>query len=171
VEEADRGGPIVADDPRTAARTSADDEPLGAFTDDESAHPNRPLQIAVGVVVLALLLAGGVIWWRQRPADPKQAARDAAAACDAFDATRADGTTIADFDHALNLSREAVRLDPMWSTLDSSLFSAIDALVYLNKVPTQRTKAQEYAAQTMSAQYYTATSQLAEQCSLAHADS
>ncbi len=160
----------MADDPKTAASTSVDDELLAAFTDEESPRTNRPLQIVVACLVVALLVGGGVAWWRQRPADPSQAARDAAAACDSFDSTKITGRSIADFSETLRLSREAVRLDPIWSTLDSSLFSAIDALVYLDKVPAHRTTAQEYAAQSMSAQYYTATSQLAEQCSLAHAD-
>jgi hypothetical protein len=160
----------VADDPKTAASPSVDDEPLAAFTDEDAPRDTRPLLIVVACLVGALLVTGGVVWWRQRPADPTQAARDAAAACDSFDATRAAGKSIADFNESLTLSREAVRLDPIWSSLDSSLFSAIDALVYLKKVPATRTNAQEYAAQTMSAQYYTATSQLAEQCTLAHAD-
>ena len=160
----------MTDHPQGAANASVDDEPLAAFADDETARRSHVLPaLAVGLVVV-LLLGAGVVWWRQRPTDPKQAALEAAAACDAFDATRDSGRSITDFSQALDHSRQAVTLDPIWSSLDSSLFSAIDAVVYLKKVPPNPTRVQEYAAQTMSVQYYQATQQLADQCALARAD-
>jgi hypothetical protein len=160
----------VADPPETAASTSVDnDEPLAAFAADDRQRRNPWWRVVVVLVVLAVVAGVALAWWRQRPADPHEAAREAAAACDAFDAKRSSGSTISDFSAALDHSRRAVALDPIWSSLDSSLFSAIDALVYLRKVPPSQ--AQGFAAQTKSVQYLQASDQLAEQCALAHAAS
>jgi hypothetical protein len=157
----------VSDEPTAPTGTSVEDEPLAAFTDDAAAAPNRALRITVVVVVVAVLLGTVGWWWRSRPTDPEQAAQLAATACDTWDATKNTGATIADFDAALSQSRDAVKLDPIWTSLDRSLFSAIDALVYLKKVPADPTRTQEYAARTMSVQYYQATQALADQCALA----
>ena len=157
----------MADHPETAANTMADDEPLAAFAADDTPARGRWWTALVVGLVVAALVGAGIVWWRQRPDDPHAAAREAVAACDAFDATRASGSTIADFSDALDHSRRAVTLDPLWSSLDSSLFSAIDALVYLKKVPPSQT--QGFAAQSKSVQYFQATQQLADQCALARA--
>jgi hypothetical protein len=157
----------VSDEPTAPIGTSVEDEPLAAFTDDAAAGPNRGLRIVVVVVIVVLAAAAISWWWGTRPSDPQKAAQEAAAACDTFDAAKPSGTTIADFDAALTQSRAAVKLDPIWSDLDRSLFSAIDALVYLKKVPARPTRTQEYAARTMSVQYYQATQALADQCALA----
>jgi hypothetical protein len=157
----------VGDEPNVPASTSVEDEPLAAFTDDAAGAPNRTLRIIVVVAVVALLAAAFGWWWRSRPTDPEKAAQEAAAACDSFATAKNSATTIADFDSTLTQSRDAVKLDPIWSDLDRSLFAAIDAFVYLKKVPANPTRAQEYAARTMSVQYYQATQALADQCALA----
>ena len=159
----------MAEPPETAASTSVDDEPLAAFGADESPQ-GSPLMRALVVGLVVVLVAGSVVvWWRQRPPDPSQAAADATAACDAFDAARRSGKSIADFAQALDHSRQAVTLDSKWASLDSSLFSAIDALVFLKKVPPGQT--QTLSAQNASVQYFQASQQLADQCALARASS
>jgi hypothetical protein len=160
-------GRDVTDQPSATTGSSVEDEPLAAFTDEGGPGPNRVLRIVVVVVVVALVLGAVAWWWRSRPTDPQQAAQLAASACDSWTATKNTGSTIADFGEALSQSRDAVRLDPIWTSLDRSLFSAIDALVYLKKVPAAPTRAQQYAANTMSVQYYQATQALADQCALA----
>jgi hypothetical protein len=161
----------VTDEPDARAHTSVEDEPLAAFTDDAAPGPNRVLRITVVVVVVALVLGAAGWWWHNRPTDPEQAAQKAAAACDSWTQLKDTGTTISDFDGVLSLSRQAVRLDPIWTSLDRSLFSAIDALVYLKKVPPNPTRTQQYAAQTKSVQYSQATQALADQCALAKSQS
>jgi hypothetical protein len=161
------GGHGVTDQPSATTGSSVEDEPLAAFTDEGAPAPNRLLRIVVVVVVIAVLIGAVAWWWRTRPTDPRQAAQLAASACDTWTATKDTGTTIADFDKALGQSRDAVKLDPIWTSLDRSLFSAIDALVYLKKVPANPTRAQQYAARTISVQYYQATQALDDQCALA----
>jgi len=165
----------VSDEPTTSSGTSVSDEPIEAFADTAgNLHPALRAISIVGItaLVLGLLVVPALgLWLHNRPTNAKQGAQEAAAACDTWNATKDTGATIADFDKALAQSRDAVKLDPIWSSLDQSLFSAIGALVYLKKVPANPTRAQEYAAQTMQVQYDQATQALADQCALAKAGS